>query len=110
MTRDEIIARLVQLPGEIKQADVLLLSRVDESQRTRDFLVAREVSLTLIGLEGKNAEERKAKLTLETEQERYAVQKCESAVAAQRVELNALRDEFSALRTVATLLTGEAAS
>jgi hypothetical protein len=109
--KSSVLERLAELPKELKQAEHQLLLRNHELQDARKQLTTREVELTLAGLEGKNAEERKANLLVKTEKERLAVQELERIVDAQRVEVSVLYNELKALTAMARLLaSGEVAS
>lgn len=63
-------------------------------KQARDALRAREVELTLQGVDGKNAEMRKAQLDTLTEAERDTLTEAEAALAHAELELSNLHTQW----------------
>ena len=103
MTREQLIARLVDLPGEILIAETRLTTTSAELRIAREALERKEAEEIQV-VEGRNEQIREAKVLQKTLGLR---QKVEETTVRRDVDLaafNALTNEFRALRTVAGLL------
>ena len=94
LKREELITRLLALPGDIERQEAAYAAAVHaQAQREAAAVLHGEVN-------GKNETERKAQLAL-------LLQEWEQATTEQRLLLHARQNEFAALRSVARLLAGE---
>ena len=103
-----LIKRLMEIPGEIRHGEAILIDLMYDLQAAKDRLTSKEAELLLSGaIDGKNAEIRNAQMRELTTTEREAVAAAERILALQRANLTALQNEFRALRSVARLLKME---
>lgn len=109
MTRNDLINRLLALPGAILDAEEALLTASEQAQNAKNAVTATIAALYVQELiTGKNKETRDAQEFDATVQVRGALAEKEHALAVKRAHLGYLRDEFAALRSVAALLATEA--
>lgn len=109
MTRQEIANRLLELPGEIKNAERDLLKAEENLRWYKSDLQKKEDELLSSGvIDGKNEAIRSAQLRSFTEQYRKEVSAAENGLMKTQVELRILRTELEALKSVAVLLQGVA--
>ncbi len=106
---NEVIRRLLDLPGEIAQVEDALLAAENDRRRVENAVTYLSDRLLIDGrIDGKNAEVREAQLrqALATE----PGNPCGRLLEAERLpvflkrELHRLQNEFAALRSVARLL------
>lgn len=108
MNRDKLIGRLLEIPQETEKAEEILLETTEAHAQAKLVLECREADLILVEgpALGSNAETRKARIHVGTLAAQEAVAgrwvEKEKAAAALRV----LQAEFSALRSVARLMSG----
>ncbi len=106
MDTTHLIERLLRLPAEIEAAGATLLAADAQVEQARSGLRMAEAHLVVAGIEGKNQQERDARLTLALADYRQRVERAEAAKATAAQRYQALRDELSARRAVARLLSG----
>jgi len=110
MDKQGIIQRLMELPGEIEQAENDLIEAQAEVQNAKDDLTNLEGELLLSGaIDGKNAEQRAVQMRQLTIIERQNLAEAEQSLAGSRAHLNKLQNTFKALRSVVRLISGEVA-
>lgn len=102
----EVSVRLLELPEEIETARLHVLNADDEITAAKVELEEAKVALTLVGLAGKNAEERAANLAFLTAGHREVLARNERAKAPLVIAVQRLQDELSALRAYARLCGG----
>ena len=109
MDKNYIMKRLMELPGEINAAEMGVIDEQKVLDTAKIALADKESALTLSGeINGKNAEQRAAQLREATKKERAAVAVAEFDVHVIKARLNLLHHEFKAMRSIATILSGEA--
>lgn len=107
--RERIMQRLLELPIEIEEAEYEVFKLGIYVENAKTILKDKEATLYSEGkVEGKNEAQRKACLVSITATERASVSKNEEALASARVGYNRKMNDFSAIKAVARLLTGEA--
>jgi len=105
MDKQAVIFRLTELPGEIEDRENDLLDAQEELNKAKEALIDQQNALFESGaIDGKNAELRFAQMRNLTSKERAAVAAIETNVAAARINLNRVVNQFKAYRTVAKLL------
>lgn len=108
MTTATLIARLLELPGEIAAAEAALAECVMTTQQARSYLKDNEaIQLDRGQVQGKNAEERAANLRIRTSDLRENMEDLEAEEVPARLALSALQTELSVLKTVARLMARE---
>lgn len=108
MDRNAIIARLLELPGEIKDAEDEVIEAVDILQGQKSKLTEKQDTLLLSGsIDGKNAETRNAQLREKTTDEQFSIRQAENDLSVAKAHLNHLLNEQSNLRAIAGLLKGD---
>lgn len=109
MTKQDIVSRLLGLPGEIAAAEDAVLGANGFLVQAKEALQRKEDSLLLGNeIDGKNAEIRAAQMRAFTELEREDLSEAELQLKNATTRLGRLRDEFRALQAVANLLQGVA--
>lgn len=109
MTKQDMANRLLELPGEIAEAEDEVLSANVQLVQAKEALQQKEDGLLLGNvIDGKNAEIRAAQMRAHTENERDILSDAELNLKNAVTRLNKLKDEFRALQTVAGLLQGVA--
>lgn len=107
MDKNAIITRLLELPGEIKDAEDKVIEAVDILQGQKSKLTEKQDTLLLSGsIDGKNAEIRNAQLRAQTTDEQFSVRQAENALSVEKATLNSLLNEQGNLRAIAGLLKG----
>lgn len=107
MDRKQIIARLLEMPEEIKKAEMEIYRSQTEVLKAKDVLTQREAEFYAEGkIDGKNAEARNAQLKQLTAAERNVVAVAENNINLARIAFNHLHNEFKMLQTVAYLVEG----
>ncbi|GAA0390195.1 hypothetical protein [Paenibacillus motobuensis] len=110
MTKQEIVNRLLELPGQIASVEYTVLEADRQVVLAKEFLQQKEDDLLLGNvIDGKNAEIRAAQMRQHTEYERQNLDNAELHLKNNVTRLVRLRDEFKALQAVASLLQGGAA-
>src|SRR5258707_6772324 len=110
MTRDEILAALAKLPGQIERAELALLACRRAEERFEEEARDAEATLLLGGsIDGKNAEARAAQLRLQMAGHRDTAAELEQKTERARIKLHRLQAEFSAAKAMARLLAGDTA-
>ena len=110
MTKQEIVNRLLGLPGEIAAGEDALLEANRQVVLAKEVLQQKEDDLLLGNMiDGKNAEIRAAQMRQHTEHERLNLSNAELQLKNATTRLGRLRDEFRALQAVASLLQDGAA-
>lgn len=107
---DTIVARLLALPGELAEAELLLIQCEADKREAATRLQDAEDQLLLAGLDGKNAETRAAQVRAATLTEQLLMARAEEALAYRRAVLTKLRSEHSSLRAITRLLSVAAAT
>jgi hypothetical protein len=107
LTREQLIERLLALPGAIAACELQLL----EAERTRSHFQAHlttvEDQLVLSGvIDGKNAETRAAQLRTGTVVCQEQLEEVRGTFARRKISLHHLQTEHASLRAVARLLAG----
>ncbi len=109
MDKQQIMDRLLALPGEIATAEALVLEANLHVLGAKGTLQAKEDMLLLTNaIDGKNAEVRAAQMREKTFHERGDVEDAELNLKNATTRLGRLRDEFKALRAIVDLLKGAA--
>jgi hypothetical protein len=106
MTRDALVAILIDMPSRLAAAEETLLTAEEQLTSARGLLHDRESCLLFAGLDGKNEAVRSAKLRADTSEERELVLAAERNVDRAGMELRLVRAEFSAAKAMARLLAG----
>lgn len=107
MNREQIIARLLKLPGAIYDAEMAIYDALMVVCEAKEFLATKEANLYAEGkIDGKNAEIRSGQLRQLTTAERNNVMSAENNLAHARITFNHLHNEFKVLQTVAYLIEG----
>lgn len=106
MSELDVMNRLLDLPGVLADARCAVLALDLNCQESHSTLKDEEARLTLLGLPGKNAEERSAFLRMETQGFREVAVRYERRKAAGQINVQRLQDELSALRAYARLCGG----
>ncbi|WP_028559055.1 hypothetical protein [Paenibacillus pinihumi] len=105
MTKQELITKLLALPAEITAAEDAVLGVHRQLTDVKDILQEKEDSLLLGNrLDGKNAEMRAAQARAFTGHERKLVTEYELRLKNAVSNLERLRVQMNAYRTVASLL------
>jgi hypothetical protein len=102
----ELTNNLLAMPGHLAfwRNEVIVASfQVEDVERA---LALQEQTLLLEGVEGKNAEERKARLEMLTGEARALVLAARREVVVKKSRLAQMEDEFSALKAVARVIAG----
>jgi hypothetical protein len=114
MTRAQIVSRLLELPNELAKAETKAILAAQAVAKAKDRLADEEARLiaTVLPcgeplLTGKNAKQRAAQVRQQTAVHRAGVRADEVALDVERALLHRLEVEFSALKAVARLLSGE---
>ena len=108
MDKTALITRLMEIPGEIRRGETVLIDLMYDLQAAKDQLASKEADLVLAGeIDGKNAEIRNAQMRKLTTTEREAVVAADRMLALHRVDLTLLQNEFRAMRSVARLIGTE---
>jgi hypothetical protein len=107
MNREQIIARLLKLPGAIYDAEMAIYDALMVVCEAKEFLATKEANLYTEGkIDGKNAEIRGGQLRQLTIIERNHVATAENSLNQARNTFNHLHNEFKMLQTVAYLIEG----
>jgi predicted protein tyrosine phosphatase len=107
LDKSALIKRLMEIPGEIRHGETVLIDLMYDAQAAKDQLASKEAELLLSGaIDGKNAEIRNAQMREDTTMEREAVAEAERILALHRIDLTELQNEFKALRSISQLLSG----
>ncbi len=109
MDKNKIAERLMELPGVIGLVEMDLLAAINVKNDIKKELEKKEAELLIspdTPINGKNAEIRSAQLKKALAVELTLMEEAEKAVALQRTKLTQRQNEFSALRSVVSLLTG----
>lgn len=107
MNREQIIARLLEMPEEIYNAEIAIFDAQVQILGVKDILAAREAELYAEGkIDGKNAEIRSGQLRQLTTAERNNVATAENNLNSARITFNHLHNEFKMLQIVAYLIEG----
>lgn len=107
--REELITRLLALPGEIEAAEQALHAASCEVHACRAALLWAEADVLLDSekIDGKNEAQRKAQLYRATEPYRIAFDAAEKAHAAAVIPLHTRQNELRALCALARLVGGK---
>ena len=106
-TRADVAARLMELIGHLQAAEEEACQAGIDLATAKEGLEGAEAARTLGGLEGKNAEERKAFLFLFTQEHRDAHQAAQEAHQRAAMRLRVVMAEASILKAVSRLLEGK---
>jgi len=107
MDRKQIIARLLQMPEEIYNAEIAIFDAQVQILGVKDILAVKEAELYAEGkIDGKNAEIRSGQLRQLTTAERNNVATAENNLNSARITFNHLHNEFKMLQIVAYLIEG----
>jgi len=106
-TRADVAARLQELVGHLQAAEEEACQAGIELAVTKADLEGAEAARTLGGLEGRNAEERKAFLFLFTQEHRDAHQAAQGRQQGAAMRLRVLHAEASILKAVSRLCAPE---
>ena len=107
MNRKQIIARLLQMPEEIYNAEIAIFDAQVQILGVKDILAVKEAELYAEGkIDGKNAEIRSGQLRQLTTAERNNVATAENNLNSARITFNHLHNEFKMLQIVAYLIEG----
>jgi hypothetical protein len=102
-----LVDRLLHLPGALRMAEEALLEAAGHYAEARLALECRESDLLLAGVEGGNAEVRKARLHVGTLSAQEALQDAAQERDRCAAHLRTLQAEASCLRAAAKLIGGE---
>ncbi|NOU68355.1 hypothetical protein GC096_30470 [Paenibacillus sp. LMG 31461] len=115
MNKQTIIARLMELPELIANAEIALINAQNNLNIARSQLTHREDGLYLgvfedegMVIDGKNAEIRSAQLRKFSAIERNEVARTEHLTMESRYKLDKLKTELKALQSIVDLLKGAA--
>ena len=107
VSKEVVIHRLLQLPGEIDQAEKDYHQETIRVQASQDALAEWEVQLWANGLiEGKNDIERKNSLRANTTEQRNRIADANYAAARARMALSHRQNVFACYRSIARLMAG----
>jgi hypothetical protein len=108
LTKDDVIKRLLELPEVIAQDERCFLQTQQTLDSARRLLAGKEAELLSSGsIDGKNAEIRAAQLRQSTNEERDAITVIEGNVPWGKIALTCDLNEFSALKSIARLMSVE---
>lgn len=107
MTKQDLIIKLRELPGEIYLAEMAILEAQEGVTKAKDILSAKEAALYAEGkIDGKNAEIRNTQLKQLTTAERNNIAIAENALNLARIGFNQLQNTFVAYRAIAYMFKG----
>jgi hypothetical protein len=108
VNRTELVTDLLSLPTEIARAEADLLAAQRALTNAKELLESAEAEAVLSErVDGRNAEARAAQVRRITEGPREVVRKQQDRVNRHALALRVLQARFSALRSVARLLSPE---
>lgn len=108
-TKKEIMERLMALPVDILDAELVLINHQYNLLTAKNDLQQAKDQLYIEGvIDGKNAEIRDAQLRQRTTLEQNDVNRATELVERQKFEVTKLQNELAALRAVCDLLKGAA--
>jgi hypothetical protein len=105
--RDSLVARLLALPKELGQIERDVIEAESQRRHAAGVLQSREDTLLLTDIEGKNAEQRSARLRVATVTERLLLEHAENSLQLTKALLREVQAEHSSLRAVSRLLAAE---
>lgn len=109
MDKQQIVERLMALPGEIATAEEAVIAHNKAVEDAKSTLQAKEDELLTTGfIDGKNEATRAAQLRSFTGEQREAVTQAEYRTIRIKNHLSFLYNEFKALQVVVDLLKGAA--
>ena len=105
---NEIIARLLDLPGELAIAEDTLM-RLDQDRRHAAHCLEDATDRLLLdgAIDGKNAELRTAQLRQALLAEQADLDMAERLVAGAKIQLHRLQNEHASLRAIARLIAAQ---